>query len=241
MRGFHLIQNVLSIVVMLFIAVIWGVSAAPGYILVIQIRERVVGEGVMIEAIGTGIGLGLGYLIWGICMVMICGLLGGLLRPRLEEGRVPLQSFTTIQWAWSMIFHRSALLFLWVIVPSFLGNTYYRLMGAKVGKGAQLNTDNINDAGMVTLGDGVVMGGHATINAHLTEKAELVLSPVKVGDGALLGTGSIVQPGCEIGAGAVVASRAVVPKWTKIPAGEVWAGVPAKCIRLADGSKPGVE
>ena len=174
-------------------------------------------------------------------MVMICGLLGGLLRPRLEEGRVPLQSFTTIQWAWSMIFHRSALLFLWVIVPSFLGNTYYRLMGAKVGKGAQLNKDNINDAGMVTLGDGVVMGGHATINAHLTEKAELVLSPVKVGDGALLGTGSIVQPGCEIGAGAVVASRAVVPKWTKIPAGEVWAGVPAKCIRLADGSKPGVE
>ena len=42
MRGFHLIQNVLSMVVMLFIAVIWGVSAAPGYILVIQIRERVV-------------------------------------------------------------------------------------------------------------------------------------------------------------------------------------------------------
>ena len=99
MRGFHLIQNVLSMVVMLFIAVIWGVSAAPGYILVIQIRERIVGEGMMIEAIGTGIGLGLGYLIWGICMVMICGLLGALLRPRLEEGRVPLQSFTTIQCA----------------------------------------------------------------------------------------------------------------------------------------------
>ena len=85
----------------------------------------------------------------------------------------------------------------------------------------------------------MVMGGHATINAHLTEKGELVLSPVRVGDGALLGTGSIVQPGCEIGAGAVVASRAVVPKWTKIPPGEVWAGIPAKCIRLADGTKPG--
>jgi len=30
-----------------------------------------------------------------------------------------------------------------------------------------------------------------------------------------------------------------VPKWTKIPPGEVWGGVPAKCIRLADGTKPG--
>jgi acetyltransferase-like isoleucine patch superfamily enzyme len=126
-----------------------------------------------------------------------------------------------------------------VLVPSFLGNTYYRLMGAKIGKGAQLNTDNINDAGMVTLGAGVVMGGHATINAHLTEKGELVLSPVKVGDGVLLGSGSIVQPGCVIGEGAVIASRAVVPKWTNIPPGEVWGGIPAKCIRLADGTKPG--
>jgi len=50
--------------------------------------------------------------------------------------------------------------------------------------------------------------------------------------------GSVIQPGCVIGEGAIVASRAVVPKWTKIPAGEVWAGVPARCIRLADGSKP---
>ena len=239
MRGFHLIQNVLSVLVMLFIAVIWGISAAPGYLIVMWIRGRVVGEDLLMEAVGTGIGLGLGYLCWGICMVLLCGLLGGLLRPRLDEGRVPLESFTTIQWAWSMIFHRSALLFLWVMVPSFLGNTYYRLMGAKIGKGAQLNTDNINDAGMVTLGEEVVRGGHATINAHLTEKGELVLSPGKVGDGALLGTGSIVQPGCVIGEGAVIASRAVVPKWTNIPPGEVWGGVPAKCIRLADGNKPG--
>jgi len=66
-----------------------------------------------------------------------------------------------------------------------------------------------------------------------------VLSPVKIGDGALLGTGSIVQPGCVIGEGAVIASRAVVPKWTNIPPGEVWGGLPAKCIRLADGTKPG--
>ena len=51
MRGFHLIQNVLSVVVMLFIAVVWGVAAAPGYILVMRIRESVVGEGLFIEAI----------------------------------------------------------------------------------------------------------------------------------------------------------------------------------------------
>ena len=48
MRGFHHIQNVLSVVVMLFIAVIWGVAAAPGYLIVMWIRDRVVGEGCLL-------------------------------------------------------------------------------------------------------------------------------------------------------------------------------------------------
>ena len=150
----------------------------------------------------------------------------------------PLQSFVTIQWAWSMIFHRIALFFLPYLVPSFIGNTYYRLSGAKLGKGVQINSAHVNDAGSVTLGNGVVLGGNATINAHLTEKGELVMAPVTVGDGALLGMGSVVQPGCTIGQDAIVASRAVVPKWTEIPPGEVWAGIPARCIRRADGSRP---
>ena len=75
MRGFHHIQNVLSVVVMLFIAVIWGVAATPGYLIVMWIRDRVVGEGLLLEAVGTGIGFGLGYLFWGICMVMLLSLI----------------------------------------------------------------------------------------------------------------------------------------------------------------------
>ena len=122
----------------------------------------------------TGIAIGMSIMTWGISLVIICGLLGGLFRPRLEPGRYSLQSFVTIQWAWSMIFHRIALFFLPFLVPSFIGNTYYRLSGAKLGQGVQINSAHLNDAGSVTLGDRVVIGGNAIINAHLTEKGELV-------------------------------------------------------------------
>ena len=120
------------------------------------------------------------------------------------------------------------------IVPSLQVNIYYKLMGAKIGKSVQILTDSLNDAHMVTLGDGVVVGGNATINGHLVERGEIVLAPVKVGNNAVIGGGSIVQPGCTIGEGAVVASRAGVPKWTEIPAGEAWGGIPASFIKKVD-------
>ena len=64
------------------------------------------------------------------------------------------------------------------------------------------------------------------------------MAPVKIGSKCVIGTHAQVNPGCVIGDKAVIASRAVLPKYTVVPAGEVWGGIPAKCIRRADGSKP---
>jgi len=247
MRSFTIIQNFLTAILIPFLALILGLCSFPG----IYIFFKVIGlmgismssfneiDSVPLESFAiTGVALGMGITAWGVTLVILSGLLGGLFRPRLKPGRYPLKSFVTIQWAWSMVFHKIALFFLPFLVPSFIGNTFYRLSGAKLGKGVQINSAHINDAGSVTLGDGVVIGGKAIINAHLTEKGELVMAPVNIGKNALIGMGSVIQPGCVIGEGAIVASRAVVPKWTNVPAGEVWGGIPARCIRMADGTIP---
>ena len=231
---FSLIQHVLTVPAAIFAAIIWGVAAVPSYLLFLEIKEWLVGQSFWVEIFGICIGLGLGYLLWGLVLLLICGILGGLLRPPLREGRYPLKSWVTIGWACSLLFHKVAQMFIKNIVPSLQVNIYYKLMGAKIGKSVQILTDSLNDAHMVTLGDGVVVGGNATINGHLVERGEIVLAPVKVGNNAVIGGGSIVQPGCTIGEGAVVASRAVVPKWTEIPAGEAWGGIPASFIKKVD-------
>ena len=231
---FSLIQHVLTVPEAIFAAIIWGVAAGPSYLRFLEIKEWLVGQSFWVEIFGICIGLGLGYLLWGLVLLLICGILGGLLRPPLREGRYPLKSWVTIGWAWSLLFHKVAQMFIKNIVPSLQVNIYYKLMGAKIGKSVQILTDSLNDAHMVTLGDGVVVGGNATINGHLVERGEIVLAPVKVGNNAVIGGGSIVQPGCTIGEGAVVASRAVVPKWTEIPAGEAWGGIPASFIKKVD-------
>ena len=70
--------------------------------------------------------------------------------------------------------------------------------GIEYGKGVIINSSRINDAPMITLGDGVVVGGDATINGHLVEMNELVLAPVCIGRGSLIGGGSVIQPGCKM-------------------------------------------
>ena len=231
MNSFGSVQHVLSVLVMALVGVIIGLAIVPSYLFFDWMTATTDGQDRVIEVVVTCISLGLGYIFWGVSLIVICGVLGGLFRIRKPEGRYPLRSFITIQWAFSLVFHRVAQMFLKQVVPSFLANLYYRMMGAKIGKGVQLNSENINDASMLIFGDGVVVGGGATINGHLVESGEIVLAPVRVGNGALIGGGSIVQPGCTIGDGAVIGSRAVVPKWTEVPAGEVWAGIPARFIK----------
>ena len=231
MRSFEIVQNILTVLVMILFGVVFGLAIIPSYFLFEKLRSLSDGHGEFTEAAGICVGIGLGYILWGVCLIAICGLFGGIFRIRKEEGKYPLRSVITIQWAFSLVAHRVARVFLGLIVPSFIGTMYYRMMGAKIGKGVQLNSMNINDASMISIGDGVVVVGDATINGHIVESGEIVLAPVRIGDRALIGGGSIIQPGCTIGSGAVIASRAVVPKWTEVPEGEVWGGIPAKFIK----------
>ena len=60
----------------------------------------------------------------------------------------------------------------------------------------------------------------------------VTLHGCKINDYALIGMGSVVMDNAEVGEGALVAAGAVVLSNTKIGPHEMWAGAPAKFVKM---------
>ena len=65
----------------------------------------------------------------------------------------------------------------------------------------------------------------------------VVIHGAKIRDYALIGMGAIVMDDAEVGEGAIVAAGSVVLSKTKIGAHEMWAGCPAKFVKMVEPEK----
>ena len=65
----------------------------------------------------------------------------------------------------------------------------------------------------------------------------VIIHGAKIKDYALLGMGSIVMDDAEVGEGAIVAAGSVVLSKTKIGPHEMWAGTPAKFVKMVEPEK----
>ena len=77
----------------------------------------------------------------------------------------------------------------------------------------------------IEIGNDVSIGHNVTIHG------------AKIHDYALIGMGSIVMDDAEVGEGALVAAGSVVLSKTKIGPHEMWAGAPAKFVKMVEPEK----
>jgi len=140
--------------------------------------------------------------------------------------------------------------------------TLHSRQDAAIGGGSGSVTLKCYDGGKIVFGDhsgctfatlsarsAIILGNHVLIGTNTkiydhdfhpasteTRRAgdlndEIATKPIIIGDDVFIGAECIILKGVTIGAGAIVAAGSVVVK--DIPAGEIWGGNPAKCIRGA--------
>jgi acetyltransferase-like isoleucine patch superfamily enzyme len=113
---------------------------------------------------------------------------------------------------------------------------YMKLNGARIGSGVYINSLSISDHNMLEMGDGVVIGESVHLSGHTVEGGVVKTGYVRLGRGVTVGLGSMVGIGVEAGDRCQIGALSVVPKNSKLDAGAIYAGVPARRIEKSSPS-----
>jgi non-ribosomal peptide synthetase-like protein len=115
---------------------------------------------------------------------------------------------------------------------------YFRLLGAKIGDGVHLDSDALDAADLVEMGNGSSAGNGASLVCARVENGQLKLGRILIGAGCHIGNGSVVGIGAVMRDRARLGELSLLPAGAVIPAGEEWAGSPAVKVGLAPPPAP---
>ena len=192
MKNFALVQTIGSGVLLIYTIVLWGLPVAPAIAVFDLVTEQFLTSNNAFNYVVYGLTVGLCFMVYILSLLFMSGMTQRIIHVRIPADKDKivdkLESWTTVRWAICAHLHRCTHPVLVHTIPSPICNAYYRLAGAKIGKGVQINSINLNDPSIISVGDKVVIGGRSVINGHLVEKGEIILARVSLKKGCLLYT-----------------------------------------------------
>lgn len=111
-----------------------------------------------------------------------------------------------------------------------LWTTYLWLNGARVGRGAFVNSLGVTDHNLLEIGEGAVIGSDVHMSGHTVEGGVVKTAAVRIGRNVTIGVESVVGIGVEIGDGAQVGALSFVPKFTRLEGGKTYVGIPVRAV-----------
>jgi len=180
---------------------------------------------------------GLGYLVFGLAYLVLVVAIKHLVFFRSREGVYSFMSGYALQWAFVGSLVNLAKIFILSHVKGMpVLNTFYRAMGARIGRNVLINTCNLFDFDVLEIGDDAFIGGDAVVIGHAGEAGKLHIRPVRIGAGCTVGQSSIVFPGATMEDRSILGALSLLPKGRTLPAGTVWGGNPLRQLgdRRAD-------
>ncbi|MBI2186430.1 MAG: hypothetical protein HYU37_04820 [Acidobacteria bacterium] len=170
----------------------------------------------------------------GLMLVSPCATrVAGWRTPRDLEMRIADVGWPLLSWARYMAsIHLVRVVAGTLFRGSPIWTAYLRLSGARVGRRVYVASLSLSDYNLLEFGDDVVIGADAHISGHTVEEGAVKTAGVRLGRNVMIGLGSVIEIGVEAGPDCQVGALSFVPKHTKLEAGGVYVGIPAR--RVAD-------
>ena len=213
-------------------SVLLGLAFFPMVFLFYTVWKSMAWAAPWLKILALSFSIGLGYFVFGLTLILLCVLAKNIFGFRITPGFYTMYSIESLRWmGYNSLILIANNAFLDVLRISPFQTLFCRLMGAKIGKGVNVNTAGLADLCMLEIGDDALIGGGVALICHAFDRGFLRLLPTKIGKKVSIGLGSVIMPDCEIGEGASVAPCSFVPKGSRIPAKAVWGGNPAEDLR----------
>jgi len=215
----------------LVIAVLFFMPVFPSFVLIDWLDETESMSWLMGDDITTQL---MRYLVFAfpasavlvLCTALVSAAIRWSVLPRLKPGSWPVHSNTYCgKWLVSQI-QESSLNVLHGIYATIFAPFWYRLLGAKVGRDAEISTALGVVPDMLTLGDetfiadAVLLGDEEIDGGWMTMKPTVISHRSFVGNGAYIPDGTVLPENVLIG----VLSRA--PSNMQMQDGDTWLGAP---------------
>jgi len=174
-----------------------------------------------------------------VLFVLLSGLqtvvLKWLLLGRLKPGVYPVKSFFYMRkWVFDKLMEASIDMLRTLYATLYL-NPWYRLLGVKVGKAAEVSTASFILPDLLHIGDGSFIADGVSLGPAKVVGDSIILKATVVGEKTFIGNSAYVPVGSTVGDNCLLGCQ-TSPPGTLTPDGTSWLGSPA--VHLPQRQKP---
>ncbi|HSU56208.1 MAG TPA: Pls/PosA family non-ribosomal peptide synthetase, partial [Candidatus Dormibacteraeota bacterium] len=172
------------------------------------------------------------YLGCGLAAVLVTILAKWLIVWRYRPGEKPLWS--SFIWRNELINALHEHLAEPFLVGALTGTpfvcSYFRLLGAKVGRRVYMETTDLSEFDLARIGDEAALNADCTIQTHLFEDRVMKMSTIEIAPRCRVGAGSLVLYDTKMEQGSKLGDLSLLMKGESLPGGSEWEGIPARNV-----------
>ncbi|MGE5503679.1 MAG: Pls/PosA family non-ribosomal peptide synthetase, partial [Actinomycetota bacterium] len=103
---------------------------------------------------------------------------------------------------------------------------WYRLMGAKIGKDAEISTNLAGRYDLVDIGEKCFIADEVVLGDEVIRRGWMTLEPVRTGARVFVGNEAVVPPGTDIPDDSLIGIKSKPPENAEMAGGGIWFGSP---------------
>nr|WP_274389949.1 Pls/PosA family non-ribosomal peptide synthetase [Azospirillum doebereinerae] len=161
----------------------------------------------------------------GVTVFLIAGVRWALL-PRVKAGTYSIHSWFYVR-KWIVALSTEVMLeTLSSLYATVYMRAWYRLMGAKIGRDAEISTNLAGRYDLVEIGEKCFIADEVVLGDEDIRRGWMELKPVKTEARVFVGNDAVVPPGAMIPTGSLIGIKSKPPANHEMQAGETWFGSP---------------